>query len=1137
MGPAPLLLLAAALAGVATLAAEMLWIRGLGRGIGTTYEAVALIAGLFLAGLGLGAWLGARFAARSERPALGGVWLLAGAGTWIALSPLYIAALPDLRVALFPAESVLLPALMLQLPLVAPPALALGALFPYLVRARVADVAHAGRRTGGVYAANTLGGVAGLLLLLPVLEGLGETLALRLTGAAALLASLLLWLADRPLPHGEGPPTTAMPGQTSSASGLGAALFASGAAALLAQLGWLRMLQPLAGAHLYGVVLLLAPLLLALAAGAAMSGPLVDRLRRPTRLVPLLLSGAGALVLLSLPIAGGAPLRVLEGTSAGGSRTSALIWAYLLTVAPATLVFGALLPAAVRVRAIWSGNTAGPAGRLYAWNALGALAGSILAGFLLLPRFGAERTLFLAAAIVVVAAVVLRWSLPGRGRQLAAVAHALPLLLLVVPGVLGAWLGSGPATVEVIAARKPTPQGLALSSREDIELYARWFVGRRAARPGDSKGLALPTFEGRGGRIELLEEADGRIGLRRGALRESVFDPEQPNTPGRTEYALGLLPALLHGAPERALVIGHGAGWTAEAVLSAGVKHVTVAEIDPAVLDAARAVRGLERLPVEASADAHLVTADGRVLLRTGPEDAPPSKRGGLYDIIASQPSHPWHPASGHLFTVEAFREAHAALADDGVHAQWLNLFEMTPPLLRRALASYRAVFEYVWVFRFPGEIVLVGFREQPRIDFGRWESYFAPDRARAEAARAAGFGRPGALLKHFLLDGAALDRLLVHDREVLTDDLPRLELGLARRRVNAEPSEDVDTLLFAGFPPNLEAALPDSGVRERWITDAVDAWLQEGATLEADLWSRKLRWGATPAGRSAQARAALAMGDAARAETILLAALATAPDDGDLAALWIRAASQRTKRGERQEEFRLVKDAAALAARMPDHGGVQAAYARMLRTLGRVEASRTAFENAAAAKSPEPPDGLRFQYARLLLSQAHGPAEMQQALELLASDPGTYTQVDALDLLLRMTTLARDEKRATELEQSLATLQRVRGLALMREASGLLARFDFLAALDAARACTVIWAGEADPFELHGLAALCMLTTAEPESSTAFLFEQEGVDALLSAIARSAEPAAAKQRAARILSWFGRGADLLEPRPDEDAE
>ncbi len=158
-----------------------------------------------------------------------------------------------------------------------------------------------------------------------------------------------------------------------------------------------------------------------------------------------------------------------------------------------------------------------------------------------------------------------------------------------------------------------------------------------------------------------------------------------------------------------------------------------------------------------------------------------------------------------------------------------------------------------------------------------------------------------------------------------------------------------------------------------------------------------------------------------------------------------------------------------------------------------------------------------------------------QQAFDLLSADPGTYTRVQALDLLLRLTTLTGDEKRATELEQSLATLERVRGLALMRTASYLLARMDFVEALDAARACTEVWATESEPFELRGLAALCMMAGPETGATDEMLFRQEALDALLASIARSDDAPAAKARAARLLTWFGLEPDLLEAGPDED--
>jgi len=1134
MGPAPLVLLAAGLAGAATLAAEMLWIRGMGRGVGTTYEAVALVAGLFLSGLGLGALWGGRTAPHAGQPARRGAWLLAAAGTWTELSPLYLAAVPDLRASLFaPDGGGLLPPLLLALPVVVPAALCLGALFPYLVRTRVADVAHAGSRTGGVYAANTLGAVAGLLVLLPLVEASGETLALRLAGAAAWLGTLVLLLADRPLPHGSGPPVPVTPGETPTAGGLGPALFVAGAAALLAQMAWLRMLQPLAGAHLHGVVLLLAPLLLALAVGAALSGPLADRVLRSARLVPGLLAAAGALLLLSLPTAGGAPLRVLLGAAEGGSRVRALVLAFVLTVAPASLVLGALLPAAVRLRAAWSGSTSGPAGRLYGWNALGALAGSLLAGYVLLPEFGAERTLFVAATLVVGAAVVLRWRVPAGPRVTSAVLHALPLLVLLWPGLLAAWLGSGPTTPEVIAARKPLPPGLTLASREDLDLYARWFAGRRAQRPGRMDGSFLPTFEGRGGRIVLLEEPDGRIGLRRGALRESVFDADRTDVPARTEYALGLLPALLHPNPERALVIGHGAGWTAEAVLAAGVGHVEVAEIDPAVLDAARAVRGLAQLPVEADPRAELRNADGRTLLRA----AARGTDAGRYDVIASQPSHPWDPASGHLFTVGAYTSAREALRAGGVHAQWLNLFDMTPALLESALASFHAVFPRTWVFTFPDEIVLLGFRDTPQVVPARWDAFFAAGNERASAARAAGFGSAGALWKHWSLDAEGLARRIPPGTEVLQDDVPRLELELARRRLHAMPPEDVERLIREPLPPDLARVVADDTVRERWVAEAVEAWLEEGAATDAVRWTSVPRWGQSGPGVKLTTRAALAAGDTQRAETTLVAANAPASGDGELALLWIRTVTQRLGEGSPQEQQRRLSTTQGLAGTMADRGDVLAALAVLQRSIGHSAEARDLFERAMKARHPEPPEGARYQFARLLLSEAYAPEDEQRARELIAADPVTYTDVQALDLLLRLTSAAGDEKTAVALEASLATLQRARGLALLRRASDSLARHMFADALEGARACTALWATEAEPFELHALCALAAAASEPPSDPLRATRLQEAVRAFGQAIRRSRDPRAARGRADRVLGWFGLDPARASGRPDEDAE
>ena len=223
-----LILPAAALAGAAALGLEMLWIRGFGRGVGTSHEALAAVAGVFLLGLGLGAAVGARRAVRSERPAMTAALALLVAGILAWVGPWYVAAVPGLHDALLDAvgaegDGGALAAFVLVLPLVLPAAFLFGLSFPFLVRARTLDVRHAGRSTGWIYALNTLGSVVAVLLAVVLLGSWGETLTVRTAGACSIVAALLLLLAHRPLPHGSGPPTAAALGKGSSAGGEGIA--------------------------------------------------------------------------------------------------------------------------------------------------------------------------------------------------------------------------------------------------------------------------------------------------------------------------------------------------------------------------------------------------------------------------------------------------------------------------------------------------------------------------------------------------------------------------------------------------------------------------------------------------------------------------------------------------------------------------------------------------------------------------------------------------------------------------------------------------------------------------------------------------------------------------------------------------
>jgi spermidine synthase len=191
--------LAIALSGMAALGAEVVWTRLLSLLLGGTVYTFSLILAVFLIGLGIGSSLGAMLARRaaSAQVALGACqWLLTAAIAWtavmIAESLPYLPIVPGLSPS--PWYTFQLD-LMRCLWAVLPPACLWGASFPLALAAVASRGQDPGRLVGGVYAANTIGAIAGALafslLLVPALGTAGAERVLIGLAAAATLVALL----------------------------------------------------------------------------------------------------------------------------------------------------------------------------------------------------------------------------------------------------------------------------------------------------------------------------------------------------------------------------------------------------------------------------------------------------------------------------------------------------------------------------------------------------------------------------------------------------------------------------------------------------------------------------------------------------------------------------------------------------------------------------------------------------------------------------------------------------------------------------------------------------------------------------------------------------------------------------------
>src|SRR5688572_16264219 len=264
-----------------------MWTRSFGLVFGSSTRAAAVVLAAFFLGMAIGNWAGGRFAEGTRAAALRRyAWLelaIAGAAlaalAWLAL---YHGVYPGLYQATFESPGAL-SALQLALAVLAlgPPCVAMGATLPLMSRAVVASEAHVGRRLGSVYALNTFGGVAGVLLSgfwLPVAIGVRGSMfaAAALNGVAAAAAFVAArGLADAPPKERAAAP----PPPADGARLLALVAAVSGFGTLALEVLFTRLLVNAIDSSVFSFALVLGVFLVSLALGSALVSALVDRLR------------------------------------------------------------------------------------------------------------------------------------------------------------------------------------------------------------------------------------------------------------------------------------------------------------------------------------------------------------------------------------------------------------------------------------------------------------------------------------------------------------------------------------------------------------------------------------------------------------------------------------------------------------------------------------------------------------------------------------------------------------------------------------------------------------------------------------------------------------------------------------------
>lgn len=730
------------LSGASGLIYQVLWVRMLSLSFGITVYAVTVVLASFMGGLALGSFFGGRLVERIKRPLLVYavieivVALVALATpyelTW--LQSIY----PVLARAVGENEAVLtVVRVFLAFVVLAIPTTLMGATLPIIVKSSLARHGDLSGRIGLLYSANTFGAIAGTMVAgFWLIGGIGISASILLAaGVNALVGVIAFALQQTVIPDETASATAdtvAAPVDTTPAfssrvrTATLVAYGLSGVISFALEVAWTRMLSLVLDTSIYAFVTMLSMVLIGIAVGSAVVTPLMRRKVNLPILFGVLelgiaIGGIWAVWAVSnLPeirafLEATRGLRRLTATSTNFNFVVAAV-----TILPSTFLIGATFPIAARIYTVGLDRSSERLGQIYAVNVFGAIFGSMLGGFVLLPLIGTQASLLLlsVASLAVAAMLVLAadWrTFPARASLAAAGSAAFVVLWIAKPDLYHA----------LFSNRFPDSQ-------------VEWFR------------------EGIEATVSVVKNPEGVRTLYTNSRGQANDEP------GLVQYhrKIAHMPLLVRPQIKEVLIVGLGAGHTSGSILQHEGTRVEVVELSDAVIEGARRFSAVN-YDVMNNPNFSIRMGDGRNFLLTTDRK---------YDLITTDTIQPLDAGSTNLYSAEYYRLALASLNPDGVMAQWIGPHDDYQ--YKTMLRTYLEVFPHVTLW-LTADLV-IGSREPILLDQAETAKRFASPRAKA-ALEQAGFGGVDDVAAQFVATREEIEAF-VGPGPILSDDRPFIE-------------------------------------------------------------------------------------------------------------------------------------------------------------------------------------------------------------------------------------------------------------------------------------------------------------------------------------------------------------------------
>ncbi|MDQ6612633.1 MAG: fused MFS/spermidine synthase, partial [Gemmatimonadota bacterium] len=447
----------------------------------------------------------------------------------------------------------------------------------------------------------------------------------------------------------------------------------------------------------------------------------------------------------------------------------------LWVVLPSACLWGASFPLALAAVVTRNEDAGRLAGRVYSANTFGAILGALAFSLIVIPTWGTQRAEVMLLVLSGASALIAFSTLLSQARNIAltSVAATLGLMLLLgtqVPAIPGLLVAYGRYMVTWL-------------DRVDVK-----YVGE-----GMNSSIAVSVL-GQGGATQF--HVAGKV--------------EASNLPQdmRLQRMLGHLPALVHPDPKSVLIVGFGAGVTAGSFVPyPGIKRIVICEIEPLIPQVVSQYFAHENNDVLHDARTEVFYDDARSFIITTKEK---------FDIITSDPIHPWVKGAASLYTEEYFNAVKAHLNPGGVVTQWVPLYESNMAAVKSEVATFLKVFPEgtVWANNVDGkgyDVVMMGGAGAVSIDVNRIETQLRSANFQRVAASLADVGINSSLQLFATYATQASDLgAFTADAEINNDRNLRLQY-LAGTGLNYYRGESIFDAMIAGrhFPDKLFVADP----------------------------------------------------------------------------------------------------------------------------------------------------------------------------------------------------------------------------------------------------------------------------------------------------------------------------------------